>query len=456
VGSNLQGIAMRIVFVGDTHYCIPREHTGPREGPGTLPDHLRYTPMTRSVLEPLLTQVREAEPDLVISSGDFVEGGLRGHPSSARREVSEGLAYFTELGVPFLIARGTHDAVELFAEVAVPAISRSIGREFAETYLRHDAGDCTFLILDYQRYALGNSQDEWLEAQLADAAATDRRIFVVAHAPIFLWGRHFFGEPALIERLDSLLTAYPVEAYLCGHTHNQVVSFHARQGELGWLQLMASSVGYPAMAPVPVESVHCLADFGPDNTYLWGILEDSSPGLFIIDLKPDGMHLCRRSVAGEMREFSVAGKRTMPRDLGGSRESPAEAVPEDFLQIKSAVLGVFGYGQSGPPGQVRINGVGLVGLPENGSYAARRFLPLPSDALLTLDRRNTISITTPELAEFAIGSLSLELTLLDGRVLRSTVAPDILVAGERWQRFPGARKLITCSPGDEREVTVTF
>lgn len=447
---------MRIAFIGDTHYCIPREHTGPRQGLGMLPDHLRYTPMTQSVLEPLLGQIREAKPDLVISSGDFVEGGLGSNPPAGRREVSEALAYFTELGVPFLIARGTHDAPELFSELALPAISQSVGDEFGETYLRHDMGDCAFLVLDYQRYTLGNAQDAWLEAQLADAAETGRRVFVVAHAPIFLWGRHFFGDPDLMERLDSLFARYPVEAYLCGHTHNQAISFHARQGELGWLQLMASSVGYPAMASLALESVHCLADFGPNDTYLWGIAEDSAPGLFVIDLKPDGMHLCRQSVAGEKREFAVAGQRTIPRDLGTSPEVVGEPAPEDFLQIKSALLGVFGYGQSGPPSQVRINGVTLGALPANGSYAARRYLQLPREALWTIDRRNTISIRTPEVVEFAIGSLSLELTLLDGHVLRSTVVPDILVAGERWHTFPGTRKLIQCSPGDEQELTVTF
>ena len=63
---------MRIAFIGDTHYCIRRDHAGPRLGLGSLPDHLRYTPMARSVLAPLLDCVRETKPDLLISSGDVV------------------------------------------------------------------------------------------------------------------------------------------------------------------------------------------------------------------------------------------------------------------------------------------------------------------------------------------------------------------------------------------------
>jgi len=447
---------MRIAFVGDTHYCIPREHTAPRGGLSVLLDHLRYTPMTRTVLPPLLNRVREAKPDLLISSGDVVEGGLRGDPSAGRREMSEALAHFSRLGIPFLISRGTHDAPEFFADLALPAMAQSVEGMFTRSYLRHDVGECTFLVLDYQRYAVGNSQDMWLETELTAAAEAGRRVFVVAHAPIFLWGRHFFGDPSLMRRLDSLFASYPVEAYLCGHTHNQAVSFHRRQGQLGWLQLMTSSVGYPAMAPVALEAAHCLADFGPDNTYLWGITEDSAPGMFLIDVSPGGMEFCWQSVAGETHRFAATAQRTMPSDQGESREVPATPNPEDLLQIKSAVLGVFSYAQTDPASQVWFNGVALGGLPANGSYAARRFLPLPNEAFETIERCNAVRVRAPQCAEFAIGSFSLELTLLDGRVMRSSVAPDILVAGTRWSCFPGARMLVPCSPGDEKELPLTF
>ena len=69
---------MRLAFLGDTHFCIPRTGSGGRVLPDRLPDHLRYTPMAASVLRPLLDRVRSAAPDVLISSGDFVEGGLSG------------------------------------------------------------------------------------------------------------------------------------------------------------------------------------------------------------------------------------------------------------------------------------------------------------------------------------------------------------------------------------------
>lgn len=446
---------MRIAFLGDTHYCIPRETTGPRSSPGRLPDHQRYTPMTESVLRPLLAQVQTAAPDLVISSGDFVEGGLSANPAAARREMEEGLAFFTGLNLPFLIARGTHDAPDLFAELAVPAIGRSLGQAFTETYFRHDVGECTFLVLDYQRFSVGNPQDAWVEAQLADAAQTGRRIFVVAHAPVYLWGRHFFGDPALIRRLDALFSAYPVEAYLCGHTHNQIVSFHARQGKQGWLQLMASSVGYAAMPGQPLEQTHSLADFGPENTYLWGIAEDSAPGLFLLDLSANGMFLSWQSVGGEQHECATEGLREATTCRATLAKPPVLA-PEDLFQIKSAVLGVFSYSGNTPAGEVALNGVPLGPLPANCSYAARRFLTIPGEALTTIGQQNTVTVRTPELPSFAIGSFLLELTLLDGRVVRSRVAPEILTAGDRWQTFPGQRQLRPCAPDQKADLSLCF
>ncbi|MDX9981108.1 MAG: metallophosphoesterase [Lentisphaeria bacterium] len=446
---------MRLAFLGDTHFCIPRTGSGGRVLPDRLPDHFRYTPMADSVLRPLLARIRSAAPDVLISSGDFVEGGLSGDPPAARREMVEGLAFFAELGLPFVIARGTHDAPDLFAELALPAMNQALGAGIDRSYFRHDAGDCTLLVLDYQRYAAGNPQDAWCEAQLAAAAGAGRRIFVVAHAPVYLWGRHFFGDPALIRRLDTLFSAYPVEAYLCGHTHNQAVSFHARQGNRGWLQLMASSVGYAALPGQPLEQTHRLADFGPENRYLWGIAEDSAPGFFLLDLDPDGLCFRWESVGGESREFRVAGRRALPvcHEAPPVRVVPA---PEDFCQLKSAVFGVFSYSGNVPAGEVWLNGVPLGPIPSGTSYAARRFLPVPAEGLATIGPRNTLTVRTPAIPAFAVGSFRLELLHLDGRMLHSRVVPEILVAGDRWQAFPGERPLVPCVPGDMRELALEF
>jgi hypothetical protein len=446
---------MRIAFLGDTHYCVPRASGGTRLPLDRLPDHTRYTPMAESVLKPLLARVRELSPDLLISSGDFVEGCFASKPNDARREMEEGLSFFTALGLPFLISRGTHDAFDLFGELAVPAMGKSVSGAFTKTYLRHDVDECTFLVLDYQRFAVGTDQDIWLEEQLDEAREAGQRVFVVAHAPVYLWGRHFFGEPALMQRLDELFSAYPVEAYLCGHTHNQIVSFHAREGKHGWLQLMGSSVGYPAMAGQPLEQIHELADFGHENTYLWGIGEDSAPGLYVLDLAPDGLEIHWDSLTGERREFTVEGLRTQPV-CQSAEPVPTGLVPDDLFHIKSGVLGVFSYSGNTPAGEVILNGIPLGPLPANGAYAARRFLALPDRALATIGQQNRLTIRTPDLSSFAIGSFVLELNLLDGRTIRSQVIPEILVSGDRWASFPGRRQLRPCAPNQTVDQSLQF
>jgi hypothetical protein len=209
------------------------------------------------------------------------------------------------------------------------------------------------------------------------------------------------------------------------------------------------------MPALPLRQTHCLADFGSADTCLWGIVEDCAPGLYILDLTKEGMHLNWQSIGGERRDFSVEAIRTMPTCLDDGPE-PDVPTAEDFLQIKSAVVGVFSYFGNTPAGKVWLNDVPLGPLPVNTSYAARRFLTVPGEALTTIGPQNALRVRTPDCESFAIGSLVLELTLLDGRVVRCPVAPEILVAGDRWQTFPGERQLVPCAPGQECELVLPF
>ncbi|MCK5806366.1 MAG: hypothetical protein KAI66_26275, partial [Lentisphaeria bacterium] len=245
---------------------------------------------------------------------------------------------------------------------------------------------------------------------------------------------------------------YPVEAYLCGHTHNQALSFHARQGDRGWVQLMASSVGYPAMEPVPLERVHRLADFGSRNTFVWGILEDSAPGFYILDLEPEELAGSWESVAGAHHEFSAKDRRTAP-SLSNWVSPPKCALrAEDVHQIQLASIQVFGYSEPGSGGELFLNGVSLSAIPPNGAYAARRFVPVGNEALATISLSNTLTMRMPSTGEFAIGSFALEVRLVDGRTCRTAPAAEIFVRGDRWLEFSGNRTTVPC----ETDATVSL
>lgn len=100
-------------------------------------------------------------------------------------------------------------------------------------------------------------------------------------------GTPFFDTPAFATGIEQLCRRYRVDAYFCGHTHNQSVSFHRMEKDgSGFLQLTGSAVGYPEMPTTGLDTYHRIADYGDgaDNQYLWGILEDSAPGFFMVEV----------------------------------------------------------------------------------------------------------------------------------------------------------------------------
>ena len=453
---------MTIAFIGDTHYCLPRNGAG-KAFPGpldTLPDHVRYTPMRQTVLAPLLQAVRQAKPDLVLCSGDVVEGGWGDDHESARRELEDMAKRFRDLRTPFLVSRGTHDANQPFTDIFLPAMASAGGMPLPEKpWFRHDLDDVwTILVLDYRDLAAGSEQESWLEKTLAELLVRQRRVLLLAHAPVVLWGRHFFGEADLIRRLQHLCATSSVEAFLCGHTHNQAISTHRGQHGGSWLQIMASSVGYPHLPPVPLDDMHVPSEYGSGHRLRWSAVEDHAPGFFLLDLSPTGIRgLQWQSVAGAVRTWTFGENNEPIPSASPEKTDPEHRItPADTHQIQVATLGGFSYTGNQPGPKAWINGVPLGSMPINGSYTTRRFLPLSRQALQTLDIHNRLRLDLPDIPEFVVGSLRLEAFLLDGRRLQSRVAPEIFVAGERWHDFPGKRRLIPVSPGQSVEVPLSF
>ena len=81
---------------------------------------------------------------------------------------------------------------------------------------------------------------------------------------------------------------------------------------------------------------------------------------------------------------------------------------------------------------------------------------LPEAALYTLDVENTLEIRFPRSAVFAAGSFSLELPLLDGRILRSAPAPELFVCGESPDFRFAAERARRVSPGGRVTLRLQF
>lgn len=458
---------LRFVVLGDTHFCT-REIRGEQGEHGLLselPDHVRYVEMVDEILSPVFDRIRQLKPDFLISTGDFVEGCMPDDRGKTFREMTQGWEFMKKSGCPCLIAKGTHEGsgekdagAEAYREIVLPGMSAQTGMSVSREYFRYDKEDCVFLQLDYLAYDIGGEQDIWLEEQLKDATAQQKRIFIAAHPPLYNWGRHFFNEPEFIKRLTALCHAYPVDAYFCGHTHNQALSFHECGGGTGFLQVMGSTVGCPGLGLYALSEFHALAEFTPGDHYLWGIHEDCVPGFYLIEIDDDGMRVEWNSFKGDVASAYIKGRRTQPVEVKVPEYAALQHCLEasDLKQVKSALIYVYGLYHDVENTRVYFNGVDLGALPSNTAYAARRYVPLNNEALKTLTKDNEIRIQLPGQDVFVIGSISLEVVLLDNRFVRSQVSPELFVCGDCWKEFPAPREVVETRCGDVVNLNVSF
>ena len=443
---------LKVAIIGDTHFCrkemrgVPSERVPLHE----CPDYIRYSDMADSILKPMLLEIRKLKPDVLISTGDFVEGGMSGKENTYA-EMEEAWAIMNSADCPFLMAKGTHENHEAYNDIVLAGLSTRLGRKLENAYFSYRNGDCMFFFLDYLNYKRGGEQDRWLEENLKNAAAENMRIFIIAHPPVYNWGRHFFNEPEFILRMIELFDKYPVDGYFCGHTHNQSVSFHATGAEgKGYLQVMASSVGFPEMDLVALKEFHSVAEFTEKDHFFWGILEDSSPGFYMLEIGDAGINLKWITYRGDAAaSLLIEGRRSFPDAvrLPDYRKTITGISEGDLYQIKSACLHMYGIYRNVGSTALLFNGVPLGAFPTNPVYAARRFIPLDGNALKTISINNMLEMILPDEDNFVVGSISLEIVLYDNRIIHSEVSPELFVCGDFWKKFPLPRKVFDCKKG---------
>jgi hypothetical protein len=452
---------LRFAVLGDTHFC--EKKTRGLSGGGCpiaeLPDHIRYSDMVDTVLSPLFAKIRALKPDFVLSTGDFVEGCMSDREKTFR-EMRAGWSFMKKLGCPCFIARGTHENPEAYREIVVPEISKFAGKKLDRAYYSFEFNGVVFLMLDYQDWSSGNEQDLWLESELRKHSFTARRIFIAAHPPLYSWGRHFFNEPAFIKRMISLCEKYPVDAYFCGHTHNQSVSFHERDKGGGncFLQIKCSTVGYPGSGTPPLDDFHAPAEFTKRDHLLWGVPEDFAPGFYLVETDGEKTSVKWMSVDGDSASLTVKKRFGRPLHIKRPRYKRAEhgITGAELNQIKSAWLYIYGIYPSPEKTELFFNGVPSGRLPPNTVYAARRLIHLSSGAVASIREDNTVETQPPPEGDFVIGSVSLELILLDNRVIRTRPAPELFVRGERWSQFPPPRAVIKTAGEKRLSLTLKF
>ena len=421
---------MKFVVFGDLHYCTP-EGRPPAEAIrktfARLPDYPRYAAMEHSVRQPLFSMAKKEKPELLISTGDLIEGG-----ADSERDLAEANARLAEIAPEIHRAPGSHD---LFPPRR---------KEYASC--RKDGN--LFLFLDYTDW--GDAQREWLIRELENGKDAGH-VFVFGHAPLYLFARHFFHSAGYADDVAEILNRYPVDIYFCGHTHNQTVSRHGTM-----LQITGSSIGYPEAPAIPLEQFHALAPSGPSTRFYWGFPEDYQPGFWTVETHGEALRL-NWSALHNSAELYIAGRFAEP-EIRPPRMEPysSELRDSDLYQLHSAWLNIFSANKGENDSELLFNGISLGAIPANACYAARRFLQLPPEALATIHRTNTLEIRFPHSSAFGIGSISLDLLLLDGRRIRSSVSPELFVHGDDSDYRYAIRYAAHAVPGGNAVLSVRF
>jgi acid phosphatase type 7 len=161
--------------------------------------------------------VQARAPAFSVDSGDLVEDGT----DQAQWDEWFGTMEPLIATTPFVSVVGNHEvnSPRFYQQFALP---RRDGSADAETYASWDYGNVHFLSLNTEiAYRAGSAQYQWLEADLASAAADPRVRWIVAvlHRPPYSSGRHG-SDLGVREAWSGLFEKYGVDLVFNGHDHH--------------------------------------------------------------------------------------------------------------------------------------------------------------------------------------------------------------------------------------------
>ena len=415
---------MRFCVFGDLHICDMKNRKEPPDrAHARVPDFPRYTAM-EATRKKLFAMAHAEKPDFVIQTGDLIEGG-----ADSPRDMALANRELSSVSPEIYRAPGSHDLYS----------------PRKKEYFGFGKENSSFIFLDYTDWS--EEQKKFLISAL-EKAGNSAHVFVFGHAPLYLLARHFCNSAPFADEVRDILSHHDIDIYFCGHTHNQSVSRH---GKL--LQIAGSSVGYEAAPALPLDSFHRI---GPADSYFWGFPEDHQPGFWTVDVngkKIDCIWMSLHNHA-ELHIPERFGKMTViPPHYD---RIPSKLAGGDLWQIQCAWLNIFSTIRKKNDSEIFFNGISLGPVPENVYYTARRFILLPQAALSSIRESNELSIRFPSEGAFALGSITLDLLLLDGRRIRSKVSPELYTNGESIE-FQYAMKYASHADNAEtRTIKIVF
>lgn len=415
--------------VSDTHF-VRREfrdadarHTNPLDAES-------YVENVTYALAPMIDALREMDPDLLIISGDIVEPGDQGLDAA---DLQAALAFFSACEIPILYARGNHDALVPFQEIVRPANAHILNQNLKSDYFSFVIDGCLFFVLDSASW--DQVQCRWLETHLQDTIGRHYdHIFIVGHHPVWPVSRAFFTPFDFHCDMERLLNDYDVDAYFCGHTHNQNVVLHRTRG-LPVFQFMGAIIGVSDEPPLALDQIQSLLLDDEDLLAMWpGYLENTAPGWFMVSVQKERVttewhHLNRGAEAvvawerpGELLDFWMM-----------AQNPPARLIPLDLRRIRRGYLRFCGW-DCVTGLRASINGADIGDLPLRDGFAHARF-ELPGHILSYLQLENRLMITPPENCATTLGNLMLEVMLPGGRYIRTQATKKLFSWSDKWAQW---------------------
>lgn len=412
--------------VSDTHF-VRREFGNKVARVTNLLTPDVYVENVTYALAPMMDALREAAPDFLFITGDIIEASEGGY---VEEDLKAALAFFSACEIPIIYARGNLDDADIFSQIVRPQMSKIVEQELDQNYFSFQIDECLFLVLDTPLWS--QEQCHWLEEilQNTDTEAV-AHTFIFGHHPVWPVARAFFTPIAFHQDMERLLTAFDVDAYFCGHTHNQNIIWHRTSG-LPVFQFMGAMIGISDEPPLPLDHVQAFLPSEDDILACWpGYLENTAPGWFMVSVTSHEViaewhHLNRGAEAvvaweepGDVLDFWMM-----------EQVAPSKLLVTDLGRIRRAFLRFCGWdGNAGLA--LSINGKAVGNLPVGDDFAPGR-LELPAHILGELQMENRLVIHPSPDTLCTLGNLVLEVMLPGGRYIRTPATGELFSWADKW------------------------
>jgi hypothetical protein len=426
--------------IGDVHYGLPALQTELPRRAGQSDQ--RYNQNVAYALEPMAEALMQESLSFIIQTGDLTAS------TSDPAEFRAAIRFLRKPGIPVLFARGDDEESEAFGRSVLPLVSKAIGDKVERSFYAVEVAGCHLIFLDTSLWDPEGEQSDWFQSTLKRASDQEKTVFVFGHHPVWPVAKAFYSNHAFCQHVASILREYPIDAYFCGHTHNQSILLH-RSGKRPTLQCMGAPIGHPDELPTPLDRVQSLLVSPDDVIDHWpGYLENTAPGWYIVRVEEDRVevswyHLSRGS------EASVSWKEAgfVDRFWRVTHPDDAALINRDLTGIRRLSLRFCAWDAIRPGKRVRLNGIDVGQLPGSARFSPRH-LDLPLSAVSVLDMVNRLEIDAPGIEASTVGNLQLEGVLTGGRIVRTKPTGEVFTWSDRWDpwKLPRLEKVMPGRP----------